>query len=104
MQFPESVRRDVGSAEGHSSTNTGVNHPVWQYRYGAGCDLDMDNPAARTPFTVLHPQSSAVKWVPTIVNIDFLLDMGRMAARWRLDAETGPSSAATTAARQPPCC
>jgi hypothetical protein len=81
MQFPETVRRDVRSAEGHSSTNTGVNHPVWQYRYGAGCDLDMDNPAARTLFTVLHPQSSAVKWVPTIVNIDFLLDMGRMAAR-----------------------
>ena len=102
MQFPESVRRDVRSAEGHSSTNTGVNHPVWQYRYGAGCDLDMDNPAARALFTVLHPQSSAVKWVPTIVNIDFLLDMGRMAARWRSAEGTGPSSVATPAAKRRP--
>jgi hypothetical protein len=104
MQFPESVRRDGRSAEGHSSTNTGVNHPVWQYRYGAGCHLDMDNPAARTLFNLLHPQSSAVERVPTIVNIDFLLDMGRMAARWPWAAITGRFSAATAAARRQQCC
>jgi hypothetical protein len=103
MQFPESVRRDVRSAEGHSSTNTGVDHPVWQYRYGAGCHFDMENPAARTLFTVLHPQASAVKWVPTIVNIDFLLDMGRMAERWLSAVATGHSWAATKAARPRPC-
>jgi hypothetical protein len=80
MQFPESVHRDVRSAEGHPSTDTGVDHPVRQYDYCAGRHLDVDNPAVRTLFAVLYPQSSAVKRVPTIVNINFLPDMGRMAA------------------------
>jgi hypothetical protein len=40
----------------------------------------MDNPAVRASFDVLHPQSSTVKWVPTIVNFNFLPDMGRMDA------------------------
>ena len=80
IQFLERVNRDARCAEDHSSTDTGVDHPVWQYHYCAGRHLDVDNPAARTLFTVLHPQSSAVKRVPTIVNINFLLDMGRMDA------------------------
>lgn len=80
MQFPEGVHRDAWSAEGHSSTDTGVDHPVWQYHYCAGRHLDMDDQAARTLFAVLHTQSSAVKRVPTIVNINFRPDMGRMDA------------------------
>jgi hypothetical protein len=40
----------------------------------------MDNPAACTLFAALHPQSSTVERVPTIVNINFLPDMGRMNA------------------------
>ena len=80
MQFPESVHREAWRAEGHSSTDTGVDHPLWQYRYCAGCHLDMDKPAARALFALLHPKSSAVKRVPTIVNINFLPDMGRMNA------------------------
>lgn len=40
----------------------------------------MDNPATRMLFAVLHPQSFTVKRVPTIVNLNFLPDMGRMDA------------------------
>jgi len=40
----------------------------------------MDDPAARTLFAVLYPQSSTVKRVPSIMNINFLPDMGRMDA------------------------
>jgi hypothetical protein len=40
----------------------------------------MDNPAARTLFAVLHSQSLTVKRVPTVVDINFLPDMGRMDA------------------------
>ena len=80
MQFPESVHRNARCAEGHSSTDTGVDHPVWQYRYDTGRHFDMDNPAARTLFAVLHPQSLTVKWVPAILNLNVLPDMGRMDA------------------------
>jgi hypothetical protein len=78
--IPESVHREARCAEGHSSTDTGVDHPVWQYRYDAGRHLDMNDPAASALFTVLNPQSSAIKRVPTIVNFNFLPDMGRMDA------------------------
>jgi hypothetical protein len=80
MQFPKSVYRDARCAERHSSTDTGVDHPVWQYRYCAGRHLDMDNLAARTLLAMLHPQSSTVKRVPSIVNFNFVPDMGRMDA------------------------
>jgi hypothetical protein len=80
MQFPESAHRDVRSAEGHASTGAGVDHPIRQYHYCAGRHLDVDNPAARTLFAVLHTQSLTIERVPTIVNINFLLDMGRMVA------------------------
>ena len=80
MQIHESVHGEARCAEGHSRADTGVDHPVWQDRDNAGCHLDMDHPATGTLFAVLHAQSSTVQWVPTIVNLNFLPDMGRMDA------------------------
>ena len=76
----QSVDRDTWRAEGHASTGTGVNHPVRQgYNY-AECYLEIDNSTVRTLFAALHPQSSTVKRMPAIVNVNFLPDMGRMNA------------------------
>ena len=79
-QIAKRVDRDVRCAKGHSGADTGVDHPVWQYHYNAGCHFDMDNPAARTLFAALRSQSSTIKRMPTIVNLNFLPDMGRMNA------------------------
>jgi hypothetical protein len=79
-QIAKRVNRNARWAESHSSASNGVDHPMWQYRYDAGCHFDMDNRAARTLFAALHPQSSTIKRVPTIVNLNFLADMGRMNA------------------------
>jgi hypothetical protein len=40
----------------------------------------MDDPAISALLGVLHPQSPTVKRVPTIMNFNFLPDMGRMDA------------------------
>jgi hypothetical protein len=40
----------------------------------------MDDPAINAILTALHPQSPTVKRVPTIVNFNFMPDMGRMNA------------------------
>jgi hypothetical protein len=80
MQLLQSVDRETWCAEGHASTGTGVHHPVWQDHDCAECHLDIDNPTVRTLFAALHPQSSTVQRVPTIVNLNFLPDMGRMNA------------------------
>jgi hypothetical protein len=79
-QIAKRVDRDARRAQSHSSANNGIDHPMWQDRYDAGCHFDMDNGAARTLFAALHPQSSTIKRVPTIVNLNFLPDMGRMNA------------------------
>jgi hypothetical protein len=80
MQFLKGVYRDARGAEGHSGTHARVEHPVWQDRYCAGRHLNMQDPARSTLFAVLHPQPPTVKRVPTIMNLNFLSDMGRMAA------------------------
>ena len=67
-------------AEGHSGTDAGIDHPVWQYRYCAGRHLDMDDPAISALLAVLYPHTPTIERVPTIVNFNFLPDMGRMDA------------------------
>lgn len=78
MQIPQGARRNARRPEFHACTDTGVKHPSRQYRYDAWCDLDMHNAAANPLLAVLRPQTAPVKRVPTIVNFNFLPDMGRM--------------------------
>jgi hypothetical protein len=79
VQIPQGARRNARRSELHAGADTGVKHPSRQYRYDAWCDLDMDNAAANPLFAVLRPQTAPVKRVPTIVNFNFLPDMGRMS-------------------------
>ena len=59
-----------------------VNDPphVRQHRYDAELDLDVHDASTRTSFAVVNSYASAVKWMPGIVNFNFLPDMGRMTA------------------------
>jgi hypothetical protein len=43
-----------------------------------GRRLDVDNPAAGALLTVLLPNTATVEGMPTIMDLDFLPDMGRM--------------------------
>jgi hypothetical protein len=78
VQIPQGAHRNARRSEFHACADTGVKHPSRQYRYDAWCDLDMDNAAANPLLAVLRPQTAPVKRVPTIVNFNFLPDMGRM--------------------------
>ena len=80
MQLLQSVDRETWCAEGHARTGTGVHHPAWQDHNYAECYLKIGNSTVRTLFAALHPQSSTIKRMPTIVNVNFLPDMGRMNA------------------------
>jgi hypothetical protein len=85
-------------AEGHSGTDAGIDHPVWQYRYCAGRHLDMDDPAISALLAVLYPHTPTIERVPTIVNFNFLPDMGRMDAALQWAGTTGSSWVATAPA------
>jgi hypothetical protein len=79
MQISQGARRDARRPQFHAGTDTGVKHPGRQYRYYAGRNFNMQNAAAGTLFAVLRPQAAPVKRMPTIVNFNFLPDMGRMS-------------------------
>ncbi|MGH8143970.1 MAG: hypothetical protein ACREU2_15820 [Steroidobacteraceae bacterium] len=80
MQIPQGVCRNQGYAEGHAGTDAGVEHPVRQYRYDAGLDLDMDDATAGALLAVMRSYTSVVERMPAVVNFNFLPDMGRMTA------------------------
>jgi hypothetical protein len=78
VQIPQGARRNARRSEFHVSADTGVKHPSRQYRDDAWRDLDMDNAAANPLLAVLRPQTAPIERVPTIMNFNFLPDMGRM--------------------------
>jgi hypothetical protein len=78
VQIPQGAHRNARRSEFHAGADTGFKHPGRQYRYNAWCDLDMDNAAGNSLLAVLRSQMAPVKRVPTIVNFNFLPDMGRI--------------------------
>jgi hypothetical protein len=80
MQISQGIHRDPRCSEGHAGADAGVEHPVRQHRYDAGLDLNVHDATTRTSFAVVSSHASAVKWMPGIVDFNFLPDMGRMTA------------------------
>jgi hypothetical protein len=60
----------------------------------------MDDPAISALLAVLYPHTPTIERVPTIVNFNFLPDMGRMDAALRSVATTGCFLGATVAVGQ----
>ena len=80
MQISQAIHRDSRWSEGHAGADAGVEHPFRQHRYNAGFDLDVHDATTRASFAVLSAYASAVKWMPGIVDFNFLPNMGRMTA------------------------
>jgi hypothetical protein len=80
MQISQRIHGDSRCSEGHAAADTGVEHPIRQHRYDAGLDLDVHDATTRTSFAVVSSHAAAVKWMPRIVDFNFLPDMGRMTA------------------------
>jgi hypothetical protein len=80
MQISQGIHRDPRCSEGHTGADAGVEHPVRQHRYDARLDLDVHHATTRTSFAIVSSNASAVKWMPGIVDFNFLPDMGRMTA------------------------
>lgn len=80
MQIPKGIHRNERCAEDHAGADAGVEHPVRKYRYDARLDLNMDDAAAGALLAVMRANSAAVERMPTVVNFNFLPDMGRMTA------------------------
>ena len=91
VQFTERLHRHAWGTEGHCSADGSVQHPPSDRQDDAVPHLHVNHLSSGAALAVHAPQSSAVQGVPTIEDLDFLPDMGRMNRNWRRDARTGCS-------------
>ena len=80
MQISQGIHGDSRCSQDHAKADARVEHPVRQHRYDAGLNFDVHDATTRTSLGVVSSYASAVKWMPGIVNFNFLPDMGRMTA------------------------
>jgi hypothetical protein len=62
----------------HAGAGHGVQHPRGDGRDHAGHRLDVNKPTGKALLTVLPPNTTPMERVPTVMNLNFLPDMGRM--------------------------
>jgi hypothetical protein len=86
-----SQRSDIGArrANLHAGAGGQIQHPGCQHNYYAGCRLNVDNPAAGALLAVLLSNTASVEWMPAVMDLDFLPDMGRMNGRLHLEESRG---------------
>lgn len=101
VQFTERLHRHAWGTEGHCSADGSVQHPPSDRQDDAVPDLHVNHLSSGAALAVHAPQSSAVQGVPTIEDLDFLPDMGRMNRNWRWGGRTGCSLAACARANGP---
>jgi hypothetical protein len=80
VQVAQGIQRHSRRPERHAGADPGVEHPVRQCCYNARLDLNVDDAPTGTLLAVMRSYSSAVVWMPAVVNLNVPPDMGRMTA------------------------
>jgi len=80
MQLNQRRYYDVRRAECHSGAGSGIEHPRGHDDDHAGRHLDVSDLTADSPLDILAPNSTPIERVPSVVDFNFLPDMGRMTA------------------------
>jgi hypothetical protein len=81
MQLNQRRHRDTRRADLHPGAGDGVQHPRRDYRHYARCGLDIGKATSAAPLAAVQPDTTPVEWVPTIIDLNLVPDMGRMIAR-----------------------
>ena len=81
MQFDQSTDRHARCAAHHACADDRIEHPRRDHRHYACGHLNVDKLAAAAPLAAAQRDATSVKRMPTVVNLGFLPDMGRMAGQ-----------------------
>jgi hypothetical protein len=91
MKLCETRYRQSRFAHLHARAKGSVQHPLCDLNDFARSDLYPHNRTAGPILAAFLPKTTTVKWVPSIMNLYHLPDMGRMNPRWPWDANHGSS-------------
>ena len=69
---------DRRSAKGHRRANSRIEHPGGKDDCHTRCCLNDDNLSSRSSLGVELPNLAAMQRVPTVMNLNLSVDMGRM--------------------------
>ena len=82
MQVVQRGQRDPRRAHGHAGAGNRIQHPSRHDHNHARCRLDVDELTSGTLLAVMSADVLSIERMPTIVDNDVRLDMGRMTPRW----------------------
>ena len=104
IKIDEARYRNARFTHLHAGAKRPVQHPFCDLNDFAGSDLDPHNGTAGTILATFVPKTTTVKWVPTIMNLYHLPDMGRMNLRWLAAERLGSLPVPTAAQIARPSC
>lgn len=102
MQIDQRDHCGARRADFHADARDRIQHPCRQRSYHAGRHLDVNKPAAGALLTVVPTDTAPVQRMPTVMDLDFLPDMGRMTGRLPLAGRIGLLQARMREATGPP--
>ena len=94
VQFGERLHRCAWRTQSQGRADGSVQHPASDRNDDTVTDLYVDELAGGAALAIHAAQSSAVQRMPTVEDLDFLPDMGRMNWNWPSGATTGCSPGA----------
>jgi hypothetical protein len=84
-QLMQSTKRrysDPRLARFHGRTHSRIQHPLRNYPHYAWISLDVNYATAAALLDVPDLDAATIQRMPTILNFNFLPDMGRMNGQW----------------------
>jgi hypothetical protein len=93
MQFSQSGHGDSRLTKLHAHAYYWIQHPCWDHRDQTRAVVHVDNTSWPASFAIPIANLTPIKRVPTVVNFQFLTDMGRMSGELLLAEATGSTSA-----------
>ncbi|TDY15540.1 hypothetical protein B0G81_8597 [Paraburkholderia sp. BL6665CI2N2] len=82
MQRAQCRYSDLGFTRRHGRAHGRIQHPLRYYSHYTRVGLDVNYATAAALLDVPDLDAATIQWMPTIMNFNFLPDMGRMNGQW----------------------
>jgi hypothetical protein len=104
MQIAQRRYSDSRLTRLHGRTHSRIQHPLRNHPHYTWISLNVNYATAAALLDVPDLDAATIQWMPTILNFNFLPDMGRMNGNWLWGAAHGCSPTRLAARRQAPTC